>query len=96
MIKPLNDKIVILPDDAPEKSAGGIILAGNKEKPTKGLVVAVGAGRVLDNGTRVKPEVEVGNQVVYGQYVGTEIEIDGKKHRIVSEGDILAVFAPAS
>lgn len=93
-LRPLNDNVIILPNEAPEKSPGGIIIAHVKEKPTEGTVIAVGPGRRLENGTRARPEVEAGVAVLFPQYGGTEIEIDGVKHRVMREDDILAVFGP--
>lgn len=93
-LRPLHDFVIILPNEAPEKSPGGIIISHAKEKPSEGKVIAVGPGRILENGTRVRPEVEVGVSVLFPQYGGTEIELDGVKHRVVRESDILAVLGP--
>jgi len=93
-IKPLADKVLVLPDDAAEsKTVGGIIIPDTaKEKPQKGEVVAVGPGRTDENGKALKMNVKVGDKVLYSKYGGTEIEYDGKKYLIMSEPDIYAVF----
>lgn len=93
MFRPLSDNILIEALDAPDKSKGGIILPDiSKEKPTQGKVVAVGPGRMLDNGIRVEPAVKKGDRVLFSKYAATELEIDGAKLTTVREGDILAVF----
>ena len=93
-IRPLNDYVLIKPNEAAEKSAGGIILTAAKEKPTDGVVVAVGQGKLLENGTRRKPEVEAGVTVIFPQYGGVEVEVDGTKMRAIREDEILAIVAP--
>ena len=76
-----------------EKTKSGIFLPDTaKEKPQEGVVVAVGAGKVYDNGQRVAPEVKVGDTVMFAKYAGSELEIDGATHLIISERDILAVL----
>jgi len=90
-VKPLDDRVVIEPMDAEEKTAGGIVLPDSaKEKPQKGRVVAVGAGTLSDEGKRVPLCVAVGDNVFFGKYAGTEIKIDGKEFKIMREKDILA------
>ena len=93
-IKPLADRVIVLPDDAAEsKSAGGIIIPDTaKEKPRQGKIVAVGAGRLDEAGKPIKMNVKVGDKVMYSQYGGTELKYDGKEYLIMSESDILAVF----
>ena len=93
-IKPLADKVLVLPDDSAEsKTTGGIIIPDTaKEKPQKGKIVAVGPGRTDDNGKAIKMNVKVGDKVLYSKYGGTEIEYDGEKYLIMSEPDIYAVF----
>ncbi|HIU64249.1 MAG TPA: co-chaperone GroES [Candidatus Avacidaminococcus intestinavium] len=93
MLKPLADHIVIEAIVKEEKTTSGIYLPDTaaKEKPQTGKVIAVGNGKVLDNGTRVAPEVKVGEQVVFAKYSGTEFQLDGKDYLILSERDILAV-----
>ncbi|BBW98301.1 MULTISPECIES: co-chaperone GroES [Geobacillus] len=93
MLKPLGDRIVIEVVETEEKTASGIVLPDTaKEKPQEGRVVAVGAGRVLDNGQRVAPEVEVGDRIIFSKYAGTEVKYDGKEYLILRESDILAVI----
>lgn len=92
MLKPLADRVVLKPVTAEEKTKGGIVLPDTaKDKPQEGEVVAVGPGRILDNGTKVAPEVKVGDRVIYSKYSGTEVKVDGEEYLIVREGDILAV-----
>ncbi|NLN06085.1 MAG: co-chaperone GroES [Firmicutes bacterium] len=89
-IKPLGDRVVIKPLEAEEKTASGIVLPDKaKEKPQEGEVMAVGTGRLLDNGTRVEMEVAVGDRVLFSKYAGTEIKIDGKEYLIMRQDDIL-------
>lgn len=93
-IRPLHDRVVIRRKEEEEKTAGGILLPGSaKEKPNEGEVVAVGSGRVLDNGEIRPVDVKVGDQVVFGKYAGSDtIEIDGQELVILSESDIKAVI----
>jgi chaperonin GroES len=91
-IKPLADRVVIKPSPAEEKSRGGIILPDTaKEKPVVGEVVAVGPGKVTDDGKTVKPEVKVGDMVLYGKYSGNEVTIEGDDYLIMREADIFAI-----
>ena len=92
-IQPLHEKVVLERMEAETKSAGGIVLPDTaKEKPMRGTVIAVGPGRVLDNG-EVKPlGVKKGDKVFFGGYAGSEVKLDGKDYLIVSESDILAVI----
>lgn len=93
MLKPLGDRIVIELIEAEEKTASGIVLPDSaKEKPQEGKVLAVGNGRVLDNGTRAEVDVQVGDRVLYSKYAGTEVKYDGKEVLILRESDILAVI----
>ncbi|MEZ6059352.1 MAG: co-chaperone GroES [Planctomycetaceae bacterium] len=90
-VNPLDDRIVVRPGEAEEKTSGGIVLPdAAKEKPQRGTVLAVGPGRLLDSGQRSPISVEVGDQVLFGKYGGTEIEIDGEEVKILRESDILA------
>jgi chaperonin GroES len=90
-IRPLDDRVVVEPLAAEERTAGGIVLPDTaKEKPQRGTVVAVGPGKLLDNGKRGELSVSVGDQVIYGKYGGTEIEINGEEVKILRESDILA------
>ncbi len=90
-LNPLDDRVVIEPMAAEERTAGGIVLPDTaKEKPQRGKVISVGPGRLMDSGERGKLSVAVGDSVIYGKYSGTEIEIDGKDVKILRETDILA------
>jgi chaperonin GroES len=90
-IRPLDDRVVIQPLEAEEKTQGGIVLPDSaKEKPTKGKVISVGEGKLLDSGERAALLVKKGDQVLYGKYAGTEITVDGKDYLILKENDILA------
>ena len=93
-VKPLHDKILVKRVEPEEKVKGGIIIPDTaKEKPLEGKVVAVGAGRLDDDGNRVAPEVKVGDRVLIGKYAGTEVKIDDVEHVIVREEDILGVIS---
>ena len=88
---PLDDRIVIKPSEAETKTAGGIILPETaKDKPTSGTVIAVGPGKLTDDGKRIEPSVKVGDTIVYNKYSNNEIKIDGVEHKIVRESEILA------
>ncbi|MFC1658415.1 co-chaperone GroES [Candidatus Omnitrophota bacterium] len=93
-IQPLGDRIVIKPLAAEEKTKGGIVLPDTaKEKPQEGKVVAVGKGKVLEGGTVQKPEVKVGDKVLYGKYSGSEVTTkEGDELLIMREEDILAIL----
>ncbi len=92
-VKPLADRVVIKPAQAEEKTKGGIILPDTaKEKPVIGEVVAVGPGKVTEDGKKVLPEVKVGDKVLYGKYSGTEVTIDGSEYLIMREADIFAIM----
>lgn len=92
VLRPLADRVVVKPVQAEEKTKGGIVLPDTaKDKPQEGEVIAVGPGRILDNGTKLAPEVKVGDRVIYSKYSGTEIKIEGEEYLIVRESDVLAV-----
>ena len=92
-IKPLADRVIIKPSPAEEKTKGGIILPDTaKEKPVIGEVVAVGPGKVSEEGTKIAPEVKVGDKVLYGKYSGTEVTVDGDELLIMRESDIFALM----
>ena len=92
-IKPLEDRIIIRPLEAEEKTAGGIIIPDNaKEKPQKGEVMAVGPGKVSDKGAVIEMTLKAGDKVLYGKYAGTEITIEGDECLIMRESDVLAIF----
>ncbi len=87
-VKPLSDRVLILPNPAEEKTAGGLIIPDTaKEKPLAGKVVAVGPGT-----NEVKMEVKAGDQVLYGKYAGQELRIDGEDYLIMKQNDILAII----
>ena len=92
-IKPLGDRVLVQALQA-EETVGGIIIpdTATKEKPQQGTVVAVGPGRMSDEGNRIAPEVKSGDTVLFGKYSGTEIEVDGEEFMILREADILAVL----
>ncbi|MBX2992290.1 MAG: co-chaperone GroES [Bacteroidetes bacterium] len=91
-MKPLADRVIIKPAAAEEKTKGGIILPDTaKEKPVIGEVVAVGPGKVTDDGKKVAPEVKVGDKVLYGKYSGTEVTVEGEELLIMREADIFAI-----
>lgn len=92
MLKPLGDRVVIELVEAEEKTASGIVLPDTaKEKPQEGRVVAVGTGRVLDNGEKVALEVKEGDRIVFSKYAGTEVKYEGKEYLIIRENDVLAI-----
>ena len=91
-LKPLDDRIVIKQSEAEEKTIGGIILPDTaKEKPQLGTVIAIGPGKLLDDGKRNKMSVKVKDEVIYAKYIGNDIEIDGEKYVILRESDILGI-----
>ena len=92
-IRPLHDRVIVRREEEEQKTAGGILLPGSaQEKPNRGEVVAVGSGRVLDNGDVRSVDVNVGDIVVFGQYAGNDkIDVDGEELIILSESDIKAV-----
>ncbi len=92
MIKPLADRVVVKAITQEEKTKGGIVLPDTaKEKPIEGEVIAVGSGRILENGSKVAPELKVGDRVIFSKYSGTEVKIDGDEYLILRESDVLAV-----
>jgi chaperonin GroES len=92
-IKPLDDRIVIEQCTAEEKTAGGIVLPDSaQEKPQRGKVVAAGPGKLLDSGERGKLSVKVGDEVFYGKYAGSDVEIGDKKYVVMRESDVLAII----
>jgi chaperonin GroES len=92
-IHPLDDRIVIKPLEAEEKSAGGILLPDTaKEKPQRAKVLAVGEGRVSDEGKRIPLTVKVGDEILFGKYAGTEIKWKGEELRILRENEVLALI----
>ena len=93
MIRPLGDRVVIKVSEGEMKTASGIVLPDTaKEKPQEGEVVAVGTGKMLDNGTRAQMEVKTGDKVIFSKYSGSEVKVDEQNYLIVRESDILAVL----
>ncbi len=91
-VKPLQDRILIQRVASEEKTKSGIIIPDNaKEKPFEGKVIAVGAGKMLDDGTLRKPTVKTGDRVLFAKYTGTEVTLDGNEHIILREDDLLGV-----
>lgn len=92
-IFPVNDRVIVLREDEGQKSDGGIIIPDTaKEKPQRGKVVAVGAGKMDKDGKRIPLEVKAGDRILFGKYAGTEIKIDDVEHLIMHEDDILSVY----
>jgi len=92
-IRPLDDRVVIEPNEAEEKTAGGIVLPDTaKEKPMIGKVVAVGEGKLLDSGKRGQMSVKKGDTVIYGKYSGSDIEVDDVEYKIMRETEILGIM----
>jgi chaperonin GroES len=90
-LRPLDDRVVVEPTDAEEKTAGGILLPDTaKQKPQQGKVVAVGPGKLSDKGVRTAVGVKVGDLVIYGKYSGSDVEVSNKELKILRESDILA------
>jgi chaperonin GroES len=90
-LRPLDDRVVVEPLDAEETTSGGIVLPDSaQEKPQRGKVVAVGVGKLLDSGNRGELSVAVGDEVIFGKYGGSEVEVDGNEYKIMRESDILA------
>ncbi len=92
-IRPLQDRVIISRVEEEEMTAGGIIIPDTaKEKPQEGKVVAVGPGKVLENGTKLELTVKKGNRVLFGKYAGTEVTLDGEEYLIMREDDILGII----
>ena len=92
-IRPLHDRVIVKRVEEEEKTKGGIIIPDTaKEKPIEGKVTAVGAGKILENGTKQPMEVKKGDKVLFGKYAGTDITIDGEEHLIMREDDIIAII----
>ena len=92
-IKPLDDRVLVKQSAAEEKTAGGIVLPDSaQEKPQRGKVIATGAGKLLDSGERGSMSVKKGDEVFYGKYAGSEVEVDGETYVILRESDILAII----
>ena len=93
MIKPLGERVVIEVAEGDMKTASGIVLPDTaKEKPQKGKVIAVGTGKLLDNGQRAPMEVKEGDNIIFSKYSGTEVKVDDKDYLVIRESDILAIL----
>jgi chaperonin GroES len=93
LLKPLGDRIVIELVEAEEKTASGIVLPDSaQEKPQEGKVIAIGTGRVLENGERVALEVKAGDSIIFSKYSGTEVKFEGNEYLILRETDVLAII----
>lgn len=91
-LKPLDDRVIVKPQEAEEKTAGGIVLPDTaKEKPMMGKVIAVGEGKLLDSGKRAALAVKKNDIVLYGKYGGSEVEVDGVEYKILHESEILGI-----
>lgn len=92
-VKPLGDRVLVMPEDEEEQIKGGIIIPDTaKEKPQRGKIVAVGDGKTDDSGKKVKLSVKKGDHVLYGKYSGTEVRLDDEDYLIMPEGDILGII----
>jgi len=93
MIKPLGDRVVVEVAEVELKTKSGIIMPEtSKEKPQKGTIVAVGTGKLLDNGQRASMEVKTGDTVIFNKYAGSEVKVDDKDYLVIRESDILAIL----
>ena len=93
-IKPLQDRVVVERVEAEEKTASGIVLPGSAaEKPDTGIVIAIGDGRVLENGTKISMNVKVGDKIIFGKYAGQSVKLNGKELLVMREDDIFGIIA---
>jgi chaperonin GroES len=96
-VRPLHDRILLKRIEEKESQKGGIIIPDTaKEKPQEGLVVAVGKGKILENGTKISLEVKEGDRVLFGKYSGTEIKVEGEDYLIVREDDVLGILVESA
>ena len=92
-IRPLQDRVIVKRVEEEEKTKGGIIIPDSaKEKPMEGKVIAVGTGKVLEDGKKLPLDVKKGDRILFGKYAGTEVKIDGEEHLIMREDDILGIL----
>jgi chaperonin GroES len=92
-VRPLHDRVIVKRVEEEEKTKGGIIIPDTaKEKPVEGKVIAVGDGKLADDGKKIPLEVKAGDKILFGKYAGTEIQIDGEEHLIMREDDIIAII----
>ena len=90
-LRPLDDRVVLKVLDAEQVSSGGIVLPDSaQEKPQRGKITAVGSGRMLDDGSRIKPDVKKGDVVLFGKYAGSDVKVGGVDYKILKESEILA------
>jgi chaperonin GroES len=93
-VRPLHDRLLVRRIEEKETAKGGIIIPDTaKEKPQEGEVLAIGNGKILENGTKVALDIKVGDKILFGKYTGTEVKIDGKDVLILREDEVLAVLA---
>jgi chaperonin GroES len=91
-VRPLHDRVIVKRLEEQEKTKGGIIIPDTaKEKPIEGKIIAVGAGKVMENGKRMPLQVKEGDRILFGKYAGTDIRIEGEEHLIMKEDDIIAI-----
>ncbi len=91
-VRPLHDRVIVKRLEEQEKTKGGIIIPDTaKEKPIEGKIIAVGSGKVMENGKRIPLQVKEGDKVLFGKYSGTDIKIEGEEHLIMREDDIIAI-----
>ncbi len=91
-MKPLADRVIVKPTPAEDKTKGGLIVPDTaKEKPVIGEVIAIGPGKVTDDGKKIAPEIKVGDKILYGKYSGTEVTVEGEEYLIMREADIFAI-----
>jgi chaperonin GroES len=91
-MRPLHDRVIVKRMEGEEKTKGGIIIPDTaKEKPVEGKVIAVGSGKVLENGKKVPLQIKEGDRILFGKYSGTEVKIDGEEHLIMREDDVIAI-----
>ncbi len=96
-IRPLNDRIIVRRTEEAEQMRGGLFIPDTaKEKPQEGEVIAVGNGKLLENGTRIAIDLKSGDKVLFGKYAGTEIKLDGEEYLILREDDVLGVIEAAA
>src|SRR3977135_48599 len=96
-LKPLGDRVIVKPKEKEDVTKSGIVLPDTStEKPQEGSVLAVGPGRVLDNGKRVEMDVKAGDKVLFAKYAGTEVKLDGDDYLVIREADLLAVVTNGS
>lgn len=92
-VRPLHDRLIVKRSEEEKKTKGGIIIPDTaKEKPIEGKVIAVGKGKINEDGTKIPMEVEKGDRILFAKYAGTEVKIDGEEHLIMKEDDVIAII----